>query len=228
MRTDLNDRRQPSGLSPHPEEAQSAVSKDEGANKSAKIHDKSGPERILFSENSPARCPASPFRKSSQALSPSTIPMALARPAAASASSSISTKAGHFRQGADLAQGRDRALAKSSSPYYIQTLTALGKFYKFTLDTKWTDLPKVQQALLHGSGDDEINSPMKTACAPTTPRSRSRASSPISTAAIARPKANGRARNSASISPTCLRRLPRLRLKPGAVRQDRRQAHRRI
>ena len=32
--------------------------------------------------------------------------------------------------------------AKSSSPYYIQTLTALGKFYKFTLDTKWKDLPK--------------------------------------------------------------------------------------
>ena len=47
--------------------------------------------------------------------------------------------------------------AKSSSPYYIQTLTALGKFYKFTLDTKWKDLPKkMQHALLHGSGDDEI------------------------------------------------------------------------
>ena len=47
--------------------------------------------------------------------------------------------------------------AKSSSPYYIQTLTALGKFYKFTLDTKWKDLPKkTQAALLHGSGDDEI------------------------------------------------------------------------
>ena len=35
--------------------------------------------------------------------------------------------------------------AKSSSPYYIQTLTALGKFYKFTLDTKWKDLPKKTQ-----------------------------------------------------------------------------------
>jgi excinuclease ABC subunit A len=30
--------------------------------------------------------------------------------------------------------------AKSSSPYYVQTLTALGKFYKFTLDTKWKEL----------------------------------------------------------------------------------------
>ena len=44
---------------------------------------------------------------------------------------------------------------------------------------------------------------MKTACAPTTPRSRSRASSPISTAATARPTANGRARNWRNISPTC-------------------------
>jgi excinuclease ABC subunit A len=47
--------------------------------------------------------------------------------------------------------------AKSSSPYYTQTLTALAKFYKFTLDTKWKDLPKkAQNAILHGSGDDEI------------------------------------------------------------------------
>jgi excinuclease ABC subunit A len=47
--------------------------------------------------------------------------------------------------------------AKSSSPYYTQTLQALAKFYKFTLDTKWKDLPKAaQKAILHGSGDDEI------------------------------------------------------------------------
>ncbi len=47
--------------------------------------------------------------------------------------------------------------AKSSSPYYIQTLQALGKHYKFTLDTKWKDLPKkTQEAILHGSGDDSI------------------------------------------------------------------------
>jgi excinuclease ABC subunit A len=60
---------------------------------------------------------------------------------------------------------RDRTLrggaiapwAKSSSPYYTQTLTALGKHYKFTLDAKWKDLPKkAQEAILHGSGDDEI------------------------------------------------------------------------
>src|SRR5262245_7750170 len=47
--------------------------------------------------------------------------------------------------------------AKSSSPYYIQTLQALGKHYKFTLDTKWKDLPKkTQDALLYGSGEDSI------------------------------------------------------------------------
>jgi excinuclease ABC subunit A len=47
--------------------------------------------------------------------------------------------------------------AKSSSPYYIQTLEALGKHYKFALDTKWKDLPKkTQDAILYGSGDDEI------------------------------------------------------------------------
>ena len=47
--------------------------------------------------------------------------------------------------------------AKSSSPYYTQTLTALGKHYRFTLDTKWKDLPKkTQDAILHGSGDTDI------------------------------------------------------------------------
>ncbi len=47
--------------------------------------------------------------------------------------------------------------AKSSSPYYVQTLSALGKHYKFTLDTKWKDLPKkTQEAILYGSGETEI------------------------------------------------------------------------
>jgi excinuclease ABC subunit A len=39
----------------------------------------------------------------------------------------------------------------------VQTLQALGKHYKFTLDTKWKDLPKkTQEAILYGSGDTEI------------------------------------------------------------------------
>jgi excinuclease ABC subunit A len=56
-----------------------------------------------------------------------------------------------------LRKGAIAPWAKSSSPYYTQTLSALGKHYKFTLDTKWRDLPKkTQEAILYGSGDDEI------------------------------------------------------------------------
>ncbi len=56
-----------------------------------------------------------------------------------------------------LRKGAIAPWAKSSSPYYTQTLSALGKHYKFTLDTKWKDLPKkTQEALLYGSGDTEI------------------------------------------------------------------------
>jgi excinuclease ABC subunit A len=56
-----------------------------------------------------------------------------------------------------LRKGAIAPWAKSSSPYYVQTLTALGKHYRFTLDTKWKDLPKkTQEAILYGSGDTDI------------------------------------------------------------------------
>jgi len=56
-----------------------------------------------------------------------------------------------------LRKGAISPWAKSSSPYYVQTLTALGKHYKFTLDTRWKDLPKkTQDAILYGSGDTDI------------------------------------------------------------------------
>ncbi len=46
---------------------------------------------------------------------------------------------------------------KSNSPYYLQTLEALSKHYKFSLTVPWEDLPKrVRDILLYGSGDDEI------------------------------------------------------------------------
>src|SRR3974390_3382018 len=55
-----------------------------------------------------------------------------------------------------LRKGAIAPWAKSSSPYYIQTLEALAKHYRFTLDSKWKDLPKkVQDAILYGSGEDE-------------------------------------------------------------------------
>ena len=58
---------------------------------------------------------------------------------------------------ATLRKGAIAPWAKSSSPYYLQTLQALGKHYRFALDTKWKDLPKkVQEAILHGSGEDAI------------------------------------------------------------------------
>ena len=47
--------------------------------------------------------------------------------------------------------------AKSTSPYYNQTLESLGKHYKFTLRTPWADLPKkTRDAILYGSGEDAI------------------------------------------------------------------------
>jgi excinuclease ABC subunit A len=56
-----------------------------------------------------------------------------------------------------LRKGAIAPWAKSSSPYYLQTLTALGKHYRFTLDSKWKDLPKkTQEAILYGSGEDAI------------------------------------------------------------------------
>jgi excinuclease ABC subunit A len=126
--------------------------------KVAKIHDKSGPERILFSEK--FACPVSGF----------TIPEIEPRLFSFNNPYGACPECGGLgvEQHVDeelvipdkeltLRRGAIAPWAKSSSPYYIQTLTALGKFYKFTLDTKWKDLPKkTQAAILHGSGDDEI------------------------------------------------------------------------
>ena len=64
----------------------------------------------------------------------------------------------HPRQGAHPApaapsrRGRNRR-----RPITCRRCSALGKHYKFTLDTKWKDLPKkTQEAILYGSGDTEI------------------------------------------------------------------------
>jgi len=126
--------------------------------KVAKIHDKTGAERIMFSEK--FACPVSGF----------TIPEVEPRLFSFNNPYGACPKCGGLgiEQTIDaelvipdkdltLRKGAIAPWAKSSSPYYIQTLTALGKFYKFTLDTKWKDLPKkTQNAILHGSGDDEI------------------------------------------------------------------------
>ncbi len=47
--------------------------------------------------------------------------------------------------------------AATPSPYYLQTLEGLAKYYKFSLNTKWKELPaKIRNAILHGSGDDIV------------------------------------------------------------------------
>ncbi|MGB3271277.1 MAG: excinuclease ABC subunit UvrA, partial [Xanthobacteraceae bacterium] len=126
--------------------------------KVAKIHDKSGPERLLFSEK--FACPVSGF----------TLPEIEPRlfsfnnpygacPACGGLGVEQHIDADLVIPDKDLSlrKGAIAPWAKSSSPYYIQTLQALGKAYKFTLDTKWKDLPKkTQSALLYGSGDTEI------------------------------------------------------------------------
>jgi len=56
-----------------------------------------------------------------------------------------------------LRKGAIAPWSKSSSPYYLQTLEALGRYYKFSLNDPWEDLPKkARDVILNGSGEDEI------------------------------------------------------------------------
>jgi excinuclease ABC subunit A len=56
-----------------------------------------------------------------------------------------------------LRKGAIAPWSKSSSPYYLQTLEALARHYKFSLNDPWEDLPKrVRDILMNGSGEDEI------------------------------------------------------------------------
>ncbi len=56
-----------------------------------------------------------------------------------------------------LRKGAIAPWSKGSSPYYLQTLEALGRHYKFSLTVPWEDLPKkAREVILHGSGEDEI------------------------------------------------------------------------
>src|SRR3954447_24152029 len=139
-------------------DAPAAAAPTEEKKKTAKIHDKSGPERMLFSEK--FACPVSGF------TTPEIEPRLFsfnnpygACPACGGLGVEQHVDEDLVIPDKELAIGKGAIApwAKSSSPYYIQTLTALGKHYKFTLTTKWKDLPKkTQNAILHGSGEDEI------------------------------------------------------------------------
>ena len=60
-------------------------------------------------------------------------------------------------QSLTLRKGAIAPWSKTSSPYYLQTLEALARHYKFSLNERWDDLPKkARDVILHGSGEDEI------------------------------------------------------------------------
>ncbi len=56
-----------------------------------------------------------------------------------------------------LHEGAIAPWAKSTSPYQTQTLQALGKAYKFDLQTKWNELPEeVHKIILHGTNGKDV------------------------------------------------------------------------
>jgi excinuclease ABC subunit A len=138
--------------------ADAAPGANQNEKKVAKIHDRSGPERLLFSEK--FACPVSGFTL------PEIEPRLFSFNNPFGACPACGGLGVEQHMDPDLViPDKERTLrrgaiapwAKSSSPYYVQTLQALGKHYRFTLDAKWKDLPKkTQDAILYGSGDDTI------------------------------------------------------------------------
>jgi excinuclease ABC subunit A len=56
-----------------------------------------------------------------------------------------------------LREGAVAPWSRSSSPYYTQTLEALGRKYKFSQQVAWKELPKkIRDIILYGSGEDEV------------------------------------------------------------------------
>jgi excinuclease ABC subunit A len=127
--------------------------------KTAKIHAQlAGPERLIFSEK--FACPVSGFTISE--IEPRLFSFnnpfgACPECGGLGVEQHIDADLVIPDRDATLRKGAIAPWAKSSSPYYIQTLDALAKHYRFTLDTKWKDLPKkTQDAILYGSGEDDI------------------------------------------------------------------------
>ncbi|MFW2436730.1 MAG: excinuclease ABC subunit UvrA [Parvibaculales bacterium] len=59
--------------------------------------------------------------------------------------------------GLTLYKGAVAPWAKTTSPYYTQTLESIAKHYGFKMSSKWNDLPsQAQQVILHGSGAEVI------------------------------------------------------------------------
>ncbi len=94
-------------------------------------------EPRLFSFNNPfGACPSCDGLGSQQAVDPNLI-----------------VPEGHV----SLREGAIAPWSKSTSPYYTQTLEALGKEYNFKLGDRWRDLSEeAQKAILYGTGTREI------------------------------------------------------------------------
>jgi excinuclease ABC subunit A len=94
-------------------------------------------EPRLFSFNNPfGACPACDGLGSQQAIDP-----ALVVP----------------EEHVSLREGAVAPWAKSTSPYYQQTLEGLGKAYGFKIGDRWRDLPEAgRNAILHGTGEKRV------------------------------------------------------------------------
>jgi excinuclease ABC subunit A len=131
----------------------------EGKKKSgAKIHDQSGPTRLMFSEK--FACPESGFSISEiePRLFSFNNPFG-ACPACGGLGVEQKIDPDLVIPDKDLSlrKGAIAPWAKSTSPYYTQTLDALAKHFRFTLDTKWKDLPaKAREAILYGTGETPV------------------------------------------------------------------------
>jgi excinuclease ABC subunit A len=141
---------------------QAAASGDggaEGGKRVAKIHaQRAGPERLLFSEK--FACPVSGFTISEiepRLFSFNSPTGACPACGGLGVEQHIDADLVIPDKDATLRRGAIAPWSRSSSPYYLQTLEALGKHYRFTLDTRWKDLPKkTQDAILYGSGEEDI------------------------------------------------------------------------
>src|SRR6202007_1093250 len=135
-----------------------AAAPAEEKKKTAKIHDKSGPERITFSEK--FACPVSGF------TIPEIEPRLFSFNNPFGACPACGGLGVEQKIDADLVvPDKDRPLrkgaiapwARSTSPYYTQTREALAKHYKFSLDVPWKDIAvKAREAILYGSGETAV------------------------------------------------------------------------
>jgi len=137
---------------------EAAPARGKGAKKAAKIHDRSGPERLVFSEK--FACPVSGF--SIPEIEPRLFSFnnpfgACPACGGLGVEQTIDADLVIPDKSLSLKKGAIAPWSRSSSPYYIQTLEALGKAFKFSLTTPWKDLPKkAQDVILYGTGDQAI------------------------------------------------------------------------